>query len=131
MVARRYGQTTAGVRSRPDWRGLLELAQQCAADATGEASDEKAFQRRAALANRLRRVSSELFQREIGASSGDVADAFVRIALAFARSETPAQTRCAMSPMVSLLASFLDERLTESGHQQFQRAHAGRPEVYG
>lgn len=120
-----------GVRTRADWRGLLELAGKCAADADRNDGGEQAMRRRAELANRINVAKPDLFEREAGAATADVAKGFIRITRAFARRETVEALRRDMAAMVSDGAAFLDQRLTQLATDDFNRAHAGRPEVWG
>lgn len=120
-----------GVRSRADWRGLLELAGKCAADADRSDGGEEAMRRRAELANRINVAKPDLFEREAGAATADVAKGFIRITRAFARRETVEALRRDMAAMVSDGAAFLDQRLTQLATDDFNRAHVGRPEVWG
>ena len=120
-----------GVRSRAEWRELLTLATKCAEDARQGDAGSDAVVRRAHLANRINGASAVVFVREAGAATGDVAEAFIRITKAFARRETAEPMRAEMTSMVSDTANFLDQRLTQLAVGEFQRAHAGRPEVMG
>lgn len=120
-----------GVRTRADWRGLLELAGKCAEDADRSDGGEEALRRRADLANRINGATPILFEREAGAATTDVAKGFIRITRAFARRETAEALRREMAALVSDGAAFLDQRLTQLATDDFQRAHAGRPEVWG
>jgi hypothetical protein len=123
--------TPPGVRTRADWRELLTLASKCAEDVRQGDIGSDAVVRRAHLANRINAASGALFEREAGVATADVAQAFIRIAKAFARRETPTPLRQEMTAMVSDTATFLDQRLTQLAVDDFQRAHAGRPEVWG
>lgn len=124
-----------GVRSRADWRGLVELARACADDARDEADDggreADAELRLATLGNRVNGASTEVFAREAGAATTDAARAFVLTAKAFARRETPGEVRRRLADSVADLSTFLDQQLTWLADRDFQRAHVGRPEVWG
>lgn len=120
-----------GVRSRAEWRDLLALAARCAEDVRQGDAGSDAVVRRAHLANRINAASPAMFVREAGVATADVAEAFIRITKAFARRETAAPMRAEMTVMVSGTAAFLDQRLTQLAVDEFQRAHAGRPEVWG
>lgn len=120
-----------GVRSRAEWRDLLTLARKCAEDARQGDAGSDAVVRRAHLANRINAASAVVFEREAGVTTADVAVAFIRITKAFARRETAEPMRAEMTAMVSDTAAFLDQRLTQLAVDEFQRAHAGRPEVWG
>lgn len=120
-----------GVRSRAEWRDLLTLATRCAEDVRQGEAGSDAVVRRAHLANRINAASPVVFVREAGVATADVAEAFIRITKAFARRETAEPMRAEMTAMVSDTAAFLDQRLTQLAVDEFQRAHAGRPEVWG
>lgn len=124
----------AGVRSRADWRGLVELARTCAAEAQdegGDGSEGDAALRLATLGNRVNAASTEVFAREAGAATTDAARAFVLTTKAFARRETPGEVRRRLAASVADLSMFLDQQLTWLADRDFQRAHEGRPEVWG
>lgn len=138
MTARRWkrpgGKATApkAVESAAEWHAVLALAQSCADDADrGAVETEDASVRRATLSNRMNTASTGLFDRRAGAAIADVAKAFVRVARAFARRETPEALRREMAPMVADGAAFLDLQLHKMATADFERAHHGRPEVYG
>lgn len=123
-----------GVRSRADWRGLVALARTCAAEAQDDSDDGssgEAALRLATLANRVNAASTEVFAREAGATTTDAARAFVLTAKAFARRETPGEVRRRLAASVADLSTFLDQQLTWLADRDFQRAHVGRPEVWG
>ena len=120
-----------GVETAGDWLAMLALAQSCVEDAKGEAEGADADLRRANLANRINAASTGLFDRRAGAATSDAARAFVRVTRAFARRETPDLLRREMAPMVADGATFLDLQLHRLATADFERAHAGRPEVYG
>lgn len=119
------------VAGRSEWRGLLALAETCVADSEVDPLPPDACLRLASLANKANAASSTLFEREAGAASADVARAFLRLAKAFSRRETPEAVRRAMSPVVGASAAFLSDRLHALATDDFQRAHVGRPEVWG
>lgn len=125
----------AGVKSRADWRGLVELAKACAEDAAEEAVDgadsQAAEIRLATLSNRVNSASTEVFAREAGAATTDAARAFVLAAKAFARRETPGEVRRRLAASVADLSMFLDQQLTGLADRDFREAHRGRPEVWG
>lgn len=123
--------TAPMVATRGEWRLLLELALRCADDAEKAVGGEEAFQRRAALANRINGAKAVVFKREIGAAASDVAEAFISTATAFARPATADALRVELATLVRQSARFLDQRLTDKASEDFQRAHAGRPEVMG
>jgi len=138
VTARRWkrpgGKATApkAVESAAEWHAVLALAQSCADDADrGAVETEDASVRRATLSNRMNTASTGLFDRRAGAAIADVAKAFVRVARAFARRETPDALRREMAPMVADGAAFLDLQLHKMATADFERAHHGRPEVYG
>lgn len=120
-----------GVNTRADWRALLELAGKCATDADRGDGGEDAIRRRAELANRINVAKPDLFEREAGVATADTAKGFIRVTRAFARRETAESLRTDMAAMVSDMAAFLDRRLTQLATDDFKRAHAGRPEVWG
>ncbi|WP_374322672.1 hypothetical protein [Brevundimonas sp.] len=121
----------AGVKSRADWRGLVELAKACADDAAEEAFGQDAELRLASLGNRVNGASTEVFAREAGAATTDAAKAFVLAAKAFARRETPGEVRRRLAASVADLSMFLDQQLTGLADRDFRQAHRGRPEVWG
>lgn len=121
------------IKSRQDWRGLVELAGRCARDA-GETSgpvDAQAADRLIRLSSQINLADTGLFEREAGAATADVARAFVRTARAFTRQATPGELREEIALLVAAEADFLDRALTRLADRDFQRAHAGRPEVWG
>ncbi|WP_426041523.1 hypothetical protein [Brevundimonas sp. TWP2-3-4b1] len=134
---RRPRPTIPGVRTRGDWRGLVDLALSCAAD--GEAAEARgepggdifmsANRRRMDLARRCGHATPEVLEREGGSVTGDVARALVRIGRAWSRPETPGETRAELTPLLKAVAGFLDARLHALATTDFQRAHLGRPEV--
>ncbi len=128
---RKPGARAASVSTRAQWRDLLSLAGQCAADADRGDDGDDARLRRASLANRINTATAALFEREAGAATADAAKAFIRVTRAFARRETAQALRHDMANMVSDGAAFLDLRLTQMATDDFNRAHAGRPEVWG
>ena len=125
------------VRTRSDWRGLVDLAQACVADGEGADGDDPdgyailsaRERRRMDLARRCGHATTETLEREAGAVTGDVARALVRIGRAWSRAETPGETRAELTPLLKSVAGFLDARLHRMATTDFQRAHAGRPEV--
>lgn len=119
------------VTSRADWRGLIGLARQCAADATSEAPDGDADLRLLSLGPRAGRASFTLLDREAGFTTAETARALVRLARAFGGLATPLETRREMAPALTAVASLLDDQLHALSAREFQRAHAGRPEVWG
>ena len=118
------------MRTRAEWLGLLDLAGRCAADVDRNDAGEEALRRRADLANRINGAAPDLFERQAGAATSDVAKGFIRITRAFARRETAEALRRGMAAMVSDGAVFLDQRLHQLATDDFNRAHAGRPEVW-
>lgn len=130
-LAARTPRKVPPIRSRSEWRGLLDLAMRCVDDVQRGASGEEPFQRRAALANRINAASATVFEREFGAATHDVATSFIRTAGALARSGTPEGYRVELAVLVRHGAQFLDQRLADKAREEFQRAHAGRPEVWG
>lgn len=133
MSGQRYARRApiAPVRTRGEWRSLLALAERCADDAEQSVGGEEAFQRRAALANKINGAKAAVFEREIGAAANDVAAGFIRTVSAFARPATADALRVELAALVRHSARFLDQRLTDKASEDFQRAHAGRPEVMG
>lgn len=119
------------IRSRGEWRGLLVLALRCVDDVERQTTGEAAFQRRATLANQINAASASVFEREFGAATHDVATSFIRTTSAFARSATAEALRVDLAALVRLAAQFLDQRLADKASEEFKRAHAGRPEVWG
>ncbi|MGH7018758.1 MAG: hypothetical protein ACREEY_02700 [Brevundimonas sp.] len=89
------------------------------------------MRRRADLANRINVAKPDLFEREAGVATADAAKGFIRVTKAFARRETAEGLRTDMAAMVSDMAAFLDRRLHQLATDNFNRAHAGRPEVWG
>lgn len=127
--ARRTTQTA--ITSRADWRELLKLARTCARDAGEDAPDSNAQLRLMALANQTARASTKQLEREAGATVADTARGFLRFAGAFARATTPARTRQTLAPVVEASAACMDDQLHALATDEFNRAHAGRPEVWG
>lgn len=125
------------VRTRADWRGLVDLALNCVADAErAEAHGEPGGEifmsdnlRRMDLARRCGHATTEVLEREGGAVTGDVARALIRLGRAWSRPETPGETRAELTPLMKGVAMWLDARLHGLATTDFQRAHAGRPEV--
>lgn len=133
VAGRKAGRGEAIVSSRADWRGLIALAVECVADAEavepGLGSDAEL--RLMGLFRRASSASSAVLDRDAGASVADVGRAFLRLSAAFARRETPGPMRAALIPTVSAAAAFLDDQLHQLNADEFQRAHHGRPEVFG
>ena len=126
------------VRSRADWRGLVDLAKACVADGEQRMASydfdipdgwSAMDRRRMDLARRCGHATTDTLEREGGAVTGDVARALVRIGRAWARPETPGGTRAELTPVLRSIAECLDARLHALATDDFQRAHAGRPEV--
>ncbi|WP_438852638.1 hypothetical protein [Brevundimonas nasdae] len=120
----------AGVKTRADWRGLVDLARTCAGDAEAQADGPDAELRLASLSNRVNAASTEVFAREAGAATTDAAKAFILTARAFARRETPGVLRQRLAASVAAQAVFLDQQLHQLAERDFQQAHRGRPEVW-
>lgn len=133
VSGRKAGRGEAIVSSRADWRGLVALAVECVADANasdgGLGSDAEL--RLMSLFRRASSASSAVLDRDAGASVADVGRAFLRLVAAFARRETPAPMRQSLIPTVAATAAFLDDQLHQLNAADFERAHHGRPEVYG
>jgi len=122
----------AGVVSRADWHKLLELATTVAGDADrGAMEGPDPELRLATLSNRINVASTAVFAKTAGAATDDAARGFVRITRAFARRETPPNLRREMAAMVLDGAAFLETQLHRMATEEFERAHRGRPEVYG
>lgn len=119
------------VSSRADWRNLIGLAAQCVADASEDVLNSDAELRLMTLSKRAGSASSAVLDRDAGATVADTARAFLRLAAAFSRPSTPAVTRRALAPTVGAAATFLDDQLHQLNADEFERAHAGRPEVWG
>lgn len=128
---RRKGGVVATVSSRADWRGLIALARQCAADAADGTNTADAELRLMTLNRRAGGASSAVLDRDAGATIADTGRAFLKVLGAFARPATPSVTRRALAPVIDATAVFLDDQLHELNASEFQRAHEGRPEVYG
>lgn len=122
---------TATVSSRAEWRTFIKDARQCATDAVEGVNDADAAVRLMTLARRASHASSSVLDRDAGATVADVARAFTRVAVAFARPVTPSPVRVALAPLIDALGEFLDDQLHALNTGDFERAHAGRPEVYG
>lgn len=133
VTGRKAGRGEAIVSSRADWRGLIALAVECVADAeavdAGLGSDAEL--RLMSLYRRASAASSAVLDRDAGASVADVGRSFLRLVAAFARRETPGPMRAALIPTVSAAATFLDDQLHQLNTAEFERAHQGRPEVWG
>ena len=122
---------TATVSTRAEWHSFLALSKACVEDAAREAQDSDAVLRLMTLGNRANGASSGLFARETGAATAETAKAFIGMARAFARRETPSVMRQALGPVIAAAAEFLDQALHRLTTEEFQRAHQGRPEVWG
>lgn len=134
VAGRKAGSGEAIVSSRADWRALIALAVECVADAGSAESGglgSDAELRLMSLSRRAGSASSAVLDRDAGASVADVGRAFLRLLAAFARRETPAAMREALIPTVAAAAGFLDDQLHQLNAAEFERAHHGRPEVYG
>lgn len=127
----RRGPSTAVVSSRTEWRRLIALARQCAADAREQARGDDAQLRLMALCRRSGSASVAVLDRDAGAAVADCARAFLKVAAALSRASTPAVTREGLAPVVEASAEFLDDQLHALNAAEFQRAHEGRPEVWG
>lgn len=121
----------APVESRADWRGLIAQARECAKDAADGASGGDAELRLMTLGRRARHASASVLDRDAGMTMAETARAFLKLIGAFAHMATPSTTRRAMAPTLDAVAKFLDDQLHELNASEFQRAHAGRPEVWG
>lgn len=131
----RWGQArrrapSAMVATRADWRALISLARTCVVDAEADQISADAELRLMALSRRVGGASSSVLDREAGATVADTGRAFLKLTGAFARPATPATTRRALAPVVDAAAVFLDDQLHALNTADFQRAHAGRPEVW-
>lgn len=118
------------VASRAEWRGLTALARSCATQAlTGAvpADDGPLL----TLGARASRADFGVLDREAGFATGETARALTRLTSAFAGVSTPAAVRQAMAPALSAVAELLDDQLHALNAAEFQRAHEGRPEVWG
>lgn len=125
------------LKSRSDWRALIDLARACVGDC--ERADDLAVGtfgtfdaanvRRMSLLRGCSIAQTDQLEREGGAVTGDLARAFVRIGRAWARPETSGKTRAGITPLLKASADWMDERLHAMATDDFQRAHAGRPEV--
>lgn len=127
---RRAAPATARVVTTSDWLSLLALATACASEAGGGAEADDARRRLATLANRMNAASPEMFDRNAGAATADVARAFIRVGRAFAHPVTPDERRREMADMVADMAAFLDKRIHAMATDAFRAAHVGRPEVW-
>lgn len=123
--------TTDVVSSRHDWRELIALAQRCAADARDGAAGADVELRLMTLARRSGSASVALLDKDAGATVADTSRAFLKLLTVFTRATTASVTRQAMAPVVEATAGFLDDQLHERAALEFQRAHEGRPEVWG
>lgn len=135
-MTRRFGQsprrpTQFVVSSRSDWRRLISLARQCAADARGDSSDDEAELRLMTLRRQTGTASWKVLDRDAGACVADCGVAFLRISGAFTRPSAEGETRTALAPILDATAAFLDDQLHALATDDFNRAHAGRPEVWG
>ncbi|RZJ19104.1 MAG: hypothetical protein EON91_02605 [Brevundimonas sp.] len=120
---------SAATTSRADWRGLVLLAGQCVSDLEIAASGHEVEFRLMTLARRTQSASTGALDREAGSTVADAAKAFALAAGAFARQA--AEGRRQLAPSVTALGAFLDDELHRLAQRDFQRAHQGRPEVYG
>jgi hypothetical protein len=119
------------VSSRADWRGLIALVRQCATDARDDVAHAEAELRLMTLGRRSNRASTVVLDKDAGATIADTARAFLKLLGVFTRPSMPSTTRAAMAPVVDAVAVFLDDQLHELASSDFQRAHEGRPEVWG
>ena len=119
------------VASRADWRTFIAQARECGRDAAEQVSDGPAELRLMALGRRARHASAAVLDRDAGMTMAETGRAFLKLVGAFAHMATPPETRRAMVPTVEAVAGFLDDQLHALNATEFQRAHAGRPEVWG
>lgn len=131
--SRRAARRPSAVSSRADWRGLVELAAACAADAESQASTGGLEM--AARLHRLRALARDaqtgVFNSEAGWAAYQTANGALEIIRAFARHETPAATRAGLAPAVKVVSAWLNDVLHDMARADFERAHRGRPEVWG
>lgn len=118
------------VSSRADWRTFVAQARECAKDAAGQISGGEAELRLMTLGRRARHASAAVLDRDAGMTMAETGRAFLKLVGAFAHLATPPETRRAMAPTVEAVGVFLDDQLHELNTAEFQRAHAGRPEVW-
>lgn len=134
---KRARQPRPTVRTRTHWRGFVDLALSCVADAEAALADDQVAingfstmdRRRMDLSRRCGLATTEQLEREAGAVLGDVARALIQIGRAWSRAETPGAVRADLTPMLKAVAVYLDARLHDLATSDFERAHAGRPEV--
>lgn len=131
--ARRAGRKPSAVSTRADWRGLVELAGACAQDAETdiyELGDEAAM-RLHRLRALCRDAQTGVFNTEAGWAAYQTANGALEILRAFARHETPGATRVSLAPAVKVVSAWLGDVLHDMATADFERAHRGRPEVWG
>jgi len=119
------------VASRAEWRTFIGQARECAKDAADGATGGEAELRLMVLGRRARHASAAVLDRDAGMTMAETGRAFLKLVCAFAHLATSSPTRRAMAPTVEAVAKFLDDQLHELNAREFQRAHAGRPEVWG
>lgn len=118
------------VASRAEWRGLATLARSCASQAlAGEVPADAGPL--LTLGARASRADFGVLDREAGFATGETARALTRLTSAFAGVNTSAATRAAIAPALTAVAELLDDQLHALNAAEFQRAHEGRPEVWG
>lgn len=127
----RRAPPTGTVSSRADWRDLLTLARRCAADARDRVNDSEAELRLMTLRRKAGGASSSVLDRDGGATMADTGRALLNLCGAMARPTTPGEARMALAPAVDATAAVLDDQLHALNTDEFKRAHAGRPEVWG
>lgn len=127
---KRKGPAAATVESRADWRGLIAQARECAKDAAEQLAGGDAELRLMTLGRRARHASAAVLDRDAGMTMAETGRAFLKLVGAFSHISTPPETRRAMAPTLDQVAKFLDDQLHELNAAEFQRAHAGRPEVW-
>lgn len=129
-AGRRARQRRVAVETRADWRGLIELARHCIRDLDGE-PDFAGETRLLDLSRRAKAASVDMWGRDAGATATEVARAFLILLVGFGRWTSPKASREALAPLIEASAGWLEDRMHELATDEFKRAHAGRPEVWG
>lgn len=121
----------SGVSSRSDWRAVVGEVRACVQDALSDDTPNGADVRAMTLGRKVRQASFATLEREAGRTTADTARALVHLAGAFTGSATQSDTRREMAGALASVATLLEDQLHALATREFQRAHAGRPEVWG
>lgn len=122
---------TPQVQSRADWRSFIAEARTCVADAADGRVGADIELRLMTLARRASGASTTVLDRDAGATVADVARSFAKVTARVCNGATSGEMRRALAPILEAQGAFLDDQLHALNASDFERAHAGRPEVYG